>query len=134
MPSLTVPLVMGICGKILPPHFYFDPSTFEFLLTYKIRYFHNQLLIYLFIYFKSVDVFFRLFNRVKSTITDPLLIPTPSRISVTIRDIKKVKTFSNLMINMNKYIVLHNIKSYHCYLIKCNILFLLFKYLKNNFF
>ena len=27
--------------------------------------------------------------RGKSPITDPLLIPTPSRISVTIRDIKK---------------------------------------------
>ena len=28
-------------------------------------------------------------SRGKSPITDPLLIPTPSRISVTIRDIKK---------------------------------------------
>ena len=28
--------------------------------------------------------------RGKSPITDPLLIPTPSRISVTIRDIKKL--------------------------------------------
>ena len=28
-------------------------------------------------------------NRGKSPITDPLLIPTPSRISVTIRDINK---------------------------------------------
>ena len=35
---------------------------------------------------------------------------------------------------MNKYIVLQNIQSYNCYLIKCNILFLLFKYLNNNFF
>ena len=35
---------------------------------------------------------------------------------------------------MNKYIVLKNIQSYNCYLIKCNILFLLFKYLNNNFF
>ena len=35
---------------------------------------------------------------------------------------------------MNNYIVLQNIQSYNCYLIKCNILFLLFKYLNNNFF
>ena len=35
---------------------------------------------------------------------------------------------------MNKYIVLQNIQSYNSYLIKCNILFLLFKYLNNNFF
>ena len=38
------------------------------------------------------------------------------------------------MINMNKYFVLKNIKSYNCYLTKCNILFLLFKDLNNNFF
>ena len=41
---------------------------------------------------------------------------------------------SNLMINMNNYIVLQNIQSYNIYLIKCNILFLLFNYLNNNFF
>ena len=35
---------------------------------------------------------------------------------------------------MNKCIVLQNIQSYNCYLIKCNIMFLLFKYLNNNFF
>ena len=35
---------------------------------------------------------------------------------------------------MNKYIVLQNIQSYNCYLITFNILFLLFKYLNNNFF
>ena len=41
----------------------------------------------------------------KSPITDPLQIPTPSRISVTIRDIKKyTQHISNLMINMNTYI------------------------------
>ena len=34
---------------------------------------------------------------------------------------------------MNKYFVLKNIQSYNCYFIKCNILFLLFKYF-NNFF
>ena len=45
--------------------------------------------------------------RGKSPITDPLLIPTPSRISVTIRDIKKIYTLtvSNLMIPINKYFV-----------------------------
>ena len=43
------------------------------------------------------------------------------------------RTVSNLMINMNKYFVLKNMKSYNCYLIKYNILFLLFKYLNNNF-
>ena len=78
-----------------------------------------------------------LYSRGKSPITDPLLIPTPSRILVTRRDIKKIiytRNVSNLMINMNTYFVLKNIISYNCYLIKCNILFLLFKYLKNNFF
>ena len=35
---------------------------------------------------------------------------------------------------MNKYFVLINIQSYNCYLIKCNILFLFFKYLNNNIF
>ena len=35
---------------------------------------------------------------------------------------------------MNMYFVLINIQSYNCYLIKCNILFLHFKYLNNNFF
>ena len=38
------------------------------------------------------------------------------------------------MINMNKYFDLKNIQSYNCYLIKCNNLFLLFKYLNINFF
>ena len=36
------------------------------------------------------------------------------------------------MININKYFVLINIKAYNYYLIKCNILFLIFKYLNNN--
>ena len=35
---------------------------------------------------------------------------------------------------MNKYFVFKNIQSYTCYLIKSNILFLLFKYLNNNFY
>ena len=34
---------------------------------------------------------------------------------------------------MNKYFVFKNIQSYTCYLIKYNILILLFKYLNNNF-
>ena len=34
---------------------------------------------------------------------------------------------------MNKYFVLINIQSYNYYSIKCNIMFLLFKYLNNNF-
>ena len=74
--------------------------------------------------------------RGKSPITDPLLIPTPSRSSVSIRDIKNVYIYMNcnLMINMNKYFVFKYIQFYNCYLIKCNILFLLFKYLNNNFF
>ena len=38
------------------------------------------------------------------------------------------------MVNMNKYFVYKNTQSYNYYLIKCNILFLLFKYLNNNFF
>ena len=33
---------------------------------------------------------------------------------------------------MNNYIVLQDIQSYNCYLIICNILFLLFKYLNNK--
>ena len=35
---------------------------------------------------------------------------------------------------MNKYFLLKNIYSHNCYLIRCNILFLIFKYLNNNFF
>ena len=73
--------------------------------------------------------------RGKSPITDSFLIPTPSR------NYKRYKqnyiytrTVSNLMINMNNYFVLKYIQSYNYYLIECNILFLLFKYLKNNFF
>ena len=34
----------------------------------------------------------------------------------------------------HKYLVFQNIKSYNLYLIKCNILVLLFKYLNNTFF
>ena len=37
------------------------------------------------------------------------------------------------MININSYFVFNNIQSYNCFLIKYNILFLLFKYLNNNF-
>ena len=32
------------------------------------------------------------------------------------------------MVNMNKYFVFQNIQSYNCYLIKCNIMVILFKY------
>ena len=38
------------------------------------------------------------------------------------------------MMNINKYFVLKNIQFYNYYLIKYNILFLLFKYLNNNYF
>ena len=48
-------------------------------------------------------------QRVFHNIGESLLLPTPSRISVTKRDIKKVYiytcTVNNLMINMNKYFV-----------------------------
>ena len=39
---------------------------------------------------------------------------------------------SNVMVNMNDYLVFQNIQSYNCYLIKFNILVLLF-YLNNNY-
>ena len=38
------------------------------------------------------------------------------------------------MVNMNKYFVFQNIQSYNLYLIKYNIMVLLFKYLNNNYF
>ena len=38
------------------------------------------------------------------------------------------------MVKLNKYFDYKNIQSYNCYLIKCNILVLIFKYLNNNFF
>ena len=37
------------------------------------------------------------------------------------------------MVIMNNYFVFQSIKSYNCYLIKCNIRDLLFKYLINKF-
>ena len=44
------------------------------------------------------------------------------------------RTVINVMVCINKYFVFKNIQSYNLYLIKCNILVLLFKYLNNNFF
>ena len=38
------------------------------------------------------------------------------------------------MIHMNSYFVFQNIQSYNYYLIKCNILVLLLKYLNDNVF
>ena len=69
--------------------------------------------------------------RGKSPITDPLSY---------LSDYKRYQkiiyklTASNLMINKNNYYVFKKMQSYNCYLIKCNILVLLFKYLNNNFF
>ena len=62
-----------------------------------------------------------------SLLTEHLLIPITSRISVTIRDITYI-VYNNclVMVNMNKIVVFLNIESYNnCYLIKCNILVLL---------
>ena len=67
----------------------------------------------------------------KSPITDPLSYLSKYK---SYQKIIYTRTVSNLMIHMNKYFVLKNIQSYNCYLIKYTILFLLFKYLNNNFF
>ena len=71
----------------------------------------------------------RIYVRGKSSDTDHLSYLSNYKIYHKI-----IRIVSNLMINMNKYFVLKNIQSYKCYMIKCNIMFLLFKYLNNNFF
>ena len=50
--------------------------------------------IYIYIYIIYVHILYR----GRSPITDPLLIPTPYRISVTIRDIKKLYLHEMLVI------------------------------------
>ena len=66
----------------------------------------NFIYIYVYIY---INIYPYSIYRGKSPITDPLLIPTPSHISVTIIYIKIVYiytlTISNLIIHMNKYFV-----------------------------
>ena len=70
------------------------------------------------------------------TVVENLQLPTLSHISITMRDINKYiyNSISNIIVNMNKYFFFLNIQLYYCYLIKCNILVLIFKYLNNIFF
>ena len=71
---------------------------------------------------------------------ESLLLLTPSKYRPPISNYKRYKkiiytrTVNNLTVNMNTYYIFQNIQFYNCYLIKYNILVLLFKYLNNKIF